>query len=66
MVRANSRGTRRLEEIGDAVGFHLVCPTMGPYSDEDMFGMGLAVCVGNPDEGVPGGMTTSPWVCLLG
>jgi hypothetical protein len=45
MVRANARGARRLEEIGDLVGLRSVCPHMGPYSDEDTFGIGLAVCI---------------------
>jgi hypothetical protein len=44
-VRANARGARRLEEIGDTVGLRSVCPPMGPYSEEDTFGMGLAVCI---------------------
>jgi hypothetical protein len=44
-VRANLRGAKRLEEIGDTVGILAVSPPMGPYSTEDTFGMGLAVCI---------------------
>jgi hypothetical protein len=44
-VRANLRGARRLEEIGDTVGMTSVTPPMGPYTTDDSFGMGLAVCV---------------------
>jgi hypothetical protein len=44
-VRANLRGAKRLEEIGNSLGMHSVTPPMGPYSTEDSFGMGLAVCI---------------------
>jgi hypothetical protein len=44
-VRANLRGAKRLEEIGDTVGLVSVTPPMGPYAVEDTFGMGLAVCI---------------------
>jgi hypothetical protein len=44
-VRANLRGAKRLEEIGDTLGMRAVCPPLGPYSEEDTFGMGLAVCI---------------------
>jgi hypothetical protein len=44
-VRANLRGAKRLEEIGDTLGMRAVCPTMGPYSEIDTFGMSLAVCI---------------------
>ncbi len=44
-VRANLRGAKRLEEIGDTLGMRAVCPPLGPYSDEDTFGMTLAVCI---------------------
>jgi hypothetical protein len=44
-VRANLRGAGQLEEIGDTVGWHSVCPPLGPYSEDDTFGMGLAVCI---------------------
>jgi hypothetical protein len=44
-VRANLRGAKRLEEIGDTLGMESVTPLMGPYSTDDSFGMGLAVCI---------------------
>jgi hypothetical protein len=44
-VRVNLRGAKRLEEIGDTLGMHVVCPPMGPYSEEDTFEMSLAVCI---------------------
>lgn len=34
-----------MEEIGESLGLHGVCPLMGPYSFDDSFGMKLAVCI---------------------
>jgi hypothetical protein len=53
MVRANLRGAKRLEEIGDTLGIVAVLPSMGPYSTDDTFGMGLVVCIllRTPDPG---------------
>jgi hypothetical protein len=45
MVRANLRGARRLEEIGDTMGIYSVCPPLGPYLQDNSFGMGLVVCI---------------------
>jgi hypothetical protein len=44
-VRANLRGAKRLEEFGDTLGMRAVCPTMGPYLEEDTFGIPLGVCI---------------------
>jgi hypothetical protein len=44
-VRANLPGAKQLEETGDTLGMVTVRPTMGPYSEEDTFGMLLAVCI---------------------
>jgi hypothetical protein len=40
-----SASGRRLEEIGGTMGLASVTLRMGPYSMEDTFGMGLAVCI---------------------
>jgi hypothetical protein len=44
-VCACLRGAKRLEEIGDSLGIRAVSPPMGPYSQEDTFGMALVVCI---------------------
>jgi hypothetical protein len=44
-VQANLQGAKKLEGIGDSLGMESVCPPMGPYSTEDMMGLGLAVCI---------------------
>jgi hypothetical protein len=44
-VKANARGAKRMEEIGESGGMSGVAPPMGPYSFGDTFGMGLAVCI---------------------
>jgi hypothetical protein len=44
MVRANLRGAKQLEEIGDTMGM-VVCPLLQSYSKNDTFGMALAMCI---------------------
>jgi hypothetical protein len=46
-VRANLRGAKRLEEIGDTLGMRAeeIGDTLGMRADEDTFGMTLAVCI---------------------
>ena len=44
-VCANLRGAKRLKEIGDTVGLTSATPPMGPYTTDDSFGMGLAICI---------------------